>query len=267
VIGLERLQRWWTQHLLHRHRISWPVWRQLLETSPLLARLNKKEQHRLRELTSLFLHRKVLVGADGFELDEMARALIAAQASLLILNLGLDWYDGWSEIIVYPGAFLAPHRERDEAGVVHEGPRGLSGEAWGRGPVILSWSDINPTTRQQRRSGSNVVLHEFAHKIDFLDGAANGIPPLHQGNTVQQWAEVFSRSYADLTQRSDQHAAGIDLYATTNPAEFFAVVTELFFEEPQRLQHSYPAIYDELRRFYRQDPLSRPCADPCNSEV
>jgi Mlc titration factor MtfA (ptsG expression regulator) len=257
VIGLERLQRWWTQHLLHRHRISWPVWRQVLKASPLLARLNKKEQHRLRELTSLFLHRKVLVGADGFELDQTAQALIAAQASLLILNLGLDWYDGWSEIIVYPGAFLAPHRERDEAGVVHEGPRGLSGEAWGRGPVLLSWGDIAPETRQQRRPGSNVVLHEFAHKLDFLDGAANGIPPLHPGNTVQQWAEDFTRAYADLTQHSEHHAAGIDPYATTNPAEFFAVVTELFFEEPQRLQQAYPAIYDELRRFYLQDPLTR----------
>lgn len=253
----ERLQRWWTQRLLHRHRIALPVWRQVLDASPLLARLDKQEQHRLRELASLFLERKVVVGAQGFTLDETARALIAAQACLLILNLGLDWYEGWREIIVYPDAFIAPQRERDAAGVVHEGNRGLSGEAWGRGPVILAWTDIDPSRHNHRHPGSNVVLHEFAHKLDFLDGAANGIPPLHPGNTQQQWASDFTRAYAALGQHNGHGAAAIDPYALTSPAEFFAVVTELFFEAPQRLQHPYPAIYDELRRFYLQDPIRR----------
>jgi Mlc titration factor MtfA (ptsG expression regulator) len=254
---LERLQRWWTQRLLHRHRIPLSVWRQVLDASPLLARLDKQEQHRLRELASLFLQRKVVEGAGGLALDETARALIAAQACLLILNLGLDWFDGWSEVIVYPEAFIAPHRERDEAGVVHEGNRGLSGEAWGRGPVILSWADIDPLMRQLHHPGSNVVLHEFAHKLDFLDGAPNGIPPLHAGNSQPQWAEDFTRAYADLSRHHRHHAAAIDPYATTSPAEFFAVVSEYFFEAPQRLQQPYPAIYDELRRFYLQDPIKR----------
>jgi Mlc titration factor MtfA (ptsG expression regulator) len=257
VIGLERIQRWWTQHLLHRHRMPLPVWRHVLEVSPLLARLNKKEQHRLREMASLFLHRKEIVGSDGFELDEKMRALIASQASLLILNLGLDWYDGWSEIIVYPGAFIAPHQQRDDAGVVHEQNRGLSGEAWSRGPVLLSWADIDPATQDHRRKGGNVVLHEFAHKLDFLDGSANGIPQLHRGINQQEWAADFTRAYADLSQHITRSADKIDRYATTNPAEFFAVVTELFFEDPINLQTPYPAIYDELRRFYRQDPVNR----------
>lgn len=257
MIGLERLRRWWTQRALRRHRIPLPLWQRLLADSPLLARLDKSEQHRLRELASLFLQRKVIVGADGFEPDALARALIAAQASLLILNLGLDWFNGWSEIIVYPDAFVAPHRERDESGVVHQGVRQLSGEAWGRGPVILSWADIDPLSRNHHRSGSNVVLHEFAHKLDLRDGAANGIPPLHRGNTPQQWAEDFSRAYADLNRQRMAQLRGIDPYATTNPAEFFAVMTELFFEEPQRLHDSYPAIYEELRHFYKQDPVGR----------
>ncbi len=257
MIGLERIQRWWTQHLLHRHRIPLPLWQRLLESSALLARLDKKERHRLRELASLFLHRKTIVGADGFEPDQMARALIAAEASLLILNLGLDWYDGWSEIIVYPGAFIAPHQERDEAGVVHQSNRGLSGEAWGRGPVILSWADIDPARRRQRHKGTNVVLHEFAHKLDFLDGAANGIPPLHPGNTQQEWARDFTRAYEDLIHHSQPEANGIDRYATTSPAEFFAVMTELFFEAPARLEKKYAQIYQELCRFYRQDPVRR----------
>ena len=141
--------------------------------------------------------------------------------------------------------------------MVHEGANGLSGEAWGRGPVILSWADIDPSTRDNRHKGSNVVLHEFTHKLDFLDGSANGIPPLHPGNKTQKWAEDFTRAYADLSHHSPHHSGGIDRYATTSPAEFFAVMTELFFEDPRRLQEHYPAIYDELRRFYRQDPVKR----------
>ena len=257
MIGLERSQRWWTQHLLHHYRIPHTVWQRVLTTSPLIARLNKTERHRLRKLASLFLHRKEIVAANGFKLNTTMRALIAAEASLLILNLGLDWYDGWSEIIIYPDAFIATHIERDEAGVVHQVNRGLSGEAWGRGPVILSWSDIDPLTRSHRRKGSNVVLHEFAHKLDFLDGSANGIPSIHPGITQQEWAKDFTRAFADLRHHSHHPATGIDSYATTSPAEFFAVMTELFFEDPGLLQKNYPAIYDEMCRFYRQNPVTR----------
>jgi len=257
MIGLEQLKRWWTQHILHRYCIPLVIWHRVLEISPLLALLDRRERRRLRELSSLLLQRKALVGADGLELDELMRAYIAAQASLLILNLGIKWYDGWSEIIVYPGAFIAPHREQDEAGVVHDGARALSGEAWGRGPVILSWEDIDPSTRAHRHKGSNVVLHELAHKLDFLDGAANGIPPLHSGNRQKQWTEVFTHAFADLCRRNHHQSAGIDRYATTSPAEFFAVMTELFFEDPLRLQKQYPLLYDELHRFYKQDLLLR----------
>ncbi|MCW8827263.1 MAG: zinc-dependent peptidase, partial [Gammaproteobacteria bacterium] len=125
---------------------------------------------------------------------------------------------------------------------------------WGRGPVILSWADIEPARGD---NGSNVVLHEFAHKLDFLDGAANGIPPLHPGNSQQEWARDFTHAYEDLSEHSFHHSGGIDRYATTNPAEFFAVMTEIFFEDPRLLQTQYPKIYDELRRFYRQDPIKR----------
>ncbi len=257
MFGLTQLRRWWTRRILTRHLIPLPVWQHVLDESPLLSALKRHELHQLHKLTSLFLYHKVVVGADNFELDEFMRATIAAQACLLVLNLGLDWFDGWSEIIVYPDAFIAPRREQDAAGVIHEGVNGLSGEAWGRGPVILSWADIDPSTQSQHRKGSNVVLHEFTHKLDFLDGSANGIPPLHLGNTMQDWAEDFTRAYADLSHRSPRHSGGIDRYATTNPAEFFAVMTELFFEAPQRLQENYPSIYDELRHFYLQDPIKR----------
>lgn len=257
MFGLERIHRWRTRRILRRHRIPFTTWRRVLEASPLLGRLDRKEQGRLRELASLFLYRKTIVGAGGLALDETMRVLIAAHASLLVLNLGLDWYDGWREVIVYPDAFIAPRRELDEAGVVSEGYRGLTGEAWLRGPVILSWADFDPATRAHRRRGSNVLLHEFAHKLDFLDGSANGIPPLHAGNRRQEWTDDFSRAYADLGRGRRHHSSGIDSYATTSPAEFFAVTTEVFFEDPGRLQKHYPAVYDELRRFYEQDPVAR----------
>jgi Mlc titration factor MtfA (ptsG expression regulator) len=260
MFGLTRLSRWWTQRILSHHRIPLTLWQEVVSQTPLLSHLPKGESHKLRELASLFLHRKVMVGAGDFELDPFKRATIAAQASLLVLHLGLDWFDGWSEVIVYPAAFIAPHRELDEAGVLHEGSRGLSGEAWGRGPVILSWADIDPLNRNHHK-GSNVVLHEFAHKLDFLDGSANGTPPLHPGNRQQEWAIDFTEAYADLSHHSFHHSGGIDRYATTSPSEFFAVMTELFFEDAQRLQQHYPTIYDELRRFYRQDPINRKVKD------
>lgn len=255
MFGLTRLKRWWTQRILTHHRIPITMWQTVVHQTPLLSHLPKRELGKLRELASLFLHDKAVVGAGDFELEEFMRVSIAAQASLLVLNLGLNWFDGWSEVIVYPDAFVVPRSEMDEAGVLHESDRGLSGEAWSRGPVILSWADIDPSI--QRQSGSNVVLHEFAHKLDFLDGAANGIPPLHPGNSQQQWARDFSRAYDDLTHQSSYHSGGIDRYATTNPAEFFAVMTELFFENPQLLQQHYSAIYDELQHFYKQDPIKR----------
>lgn len=257
MFGLNRLRRWWIQHILLRERIPQSLWRQVLGRVPLLARLPQADVHRLRRLASLFLHEKVVVGAGEFELDELMRVTIAAQACLLVLNLGLDYFDGWSEVIVYPDAFVVPHTRRDEAGVVHEGQRGLSGEAWGRGPVILSWSDIRADAGRHHPPGSNVVLHEFAHKLDYLNGTANGMPPLHPDIVRERWTEDFTRAYEGLYQQvRHHHRTAINAYASESPAEFFAVVTEYFFEAPETLYAHYPAVYDEMRRFYRQEPLA-----------
>ncbi len=260
---LHRLHRWWWQRLLRRQRIPARLWKRLLASVPALASLDRAEAHRLRELASLFLHQKTLVGANGFAVDEQQRALIAAQASLLVLNLGLDWYSGWSEIIIYPEPFIVRHPQRDEAGVVHDESQQLGGEAWGRGPVILAWSEIDPSL--QHRRGHNVVLHEFAHKLDLLDGAANGIPPLHAGFKAAEWAEAFTQAYGELARGHHYRGVGIDPYAGSSPAEFFAVMTELFFVDPLHLQRELPRVYEVLRRFYRQDPVrrvSKPRAHP-----
>lgn len=254
---MNRLQRWWQQRFLRKHRIPLRIWEAALSQSAALAPLNGEERHRLRELASRFLHGKSIVGAQGLAVTDEMRVVIAAQACLLILNLDLDFFDGWHEIIVYPDSFVVAREERDEAGVVHQTRHALGGEAWGRGPVILSWADTRPGARPHGR-GSNVILHEFAHKLDMLNGAANGMPPLHADMSRSAWTEALSSAYDDLHHRlQHDHQTAIDPYAVENPAEFFAVLTETFFELPQLLHATYPQVYEVFKQFYRQDPLSR----------
>lgn len=253
---LKRYQRFLLQRHLRRSRIPYNQWRSVVNQVPLLHRLPHREHHRLRQLTSLFLDRKTIVGAGDFVVNERMRVTIAAQACVLILKLNLDYFNGWVEVIVYPDAFVVSHNEADEAGVIHQQSRALGGEAWGRGPVILSWGDIDPLGRE-KAVGHNVVLHEFAHKLDMLNGPADGLPPLHHGMILKHWSEDFSQVYSKLRKQvAEHHHTSIDPYAAVNPAEFFAVVSETFFEAPERLWHHYPALYEELRSFYRQDPLT-----------
>jgi len=161
-------------------------------------------------------------------------------------------------VLVYPDAFIVPSSQLDEAGVVHSGQHALGGEAWGRGPVILSWADIEPQRHQAHGHPTNVVLHEFAHKLDMLNGAANGMPPLHHTMQPGQWSGDFLQAYNKmLRQVEGGHRGRIDPYAVTSPAEFFAVVTEFFFERPVLLQRELPAVYSRLAEFYRQEPLQR----------
>jgi Mlc titration factor MtfA (ptsG expression regulator) len=254
---MNRLQRWWQQRFLRKHRIPLHLWEQAVAQLDLLQRLDVGERHRLRELSSHFLHEKAIVAAGGLELNDEMRVLIAAQACLLILNLDMDYFSGWREVIVYPDAFVARHESHDEAGVVHEEARGLDGEAWGQGPVILAWADARPGARPHGE-GSNVILHEFAHKLDMLNGVANGMPPLHSDMSRVAWTEVLTVAYEDLCAHLDRHRhAPIDPYAAENPAEFFAVVSETFFEQSRLLKEVYPKVYEQFSLFYRQDPLLR----------
>ena len=254
---MNRLQRWWQQRSLRKYRISLHLWQTALSQCAVIAPLDAEERHRLRELASLFLHDKNIVGAQGMEVTEEVRVLIAAQACLLILNLDLDYFTGWREVIVYPDSFVVDHKVHDEAGVVHETRHALGGEAWGKGPVILSWQDASPGA-YPHGPGSNVILHEFAHKLDMLNGVANGMPPLHDDMSRPTWTEALSSAYHDLYQQLERHhQTAIDPYAAESPAEFFAVLSETFFEQPQRLYENYPKVYEVFKQFYRQDPLSR----------
>lgn len=254
---LNALTQWWRRRIVQRHPIDNRLWQRVMDELPLLRGLATEERIRLRYWTTLLLHRKSIYGVQGLEVDEHMKLVVAAQAALLILNLDLDYYRGWSSIVLYPGGFLSRHEERDEAGVVHLEEDERIGESWQRGPVILSWEDARPGAHPFG-SGSNVVIHEFAHKLDMLTGDPNGLPPLHPGMRVDAWSRSFSAAYEDLERRLERgEEPPVDPYAAENPGEFFAVFSELFFELPGLLKAHYPEVYEQLRQFYRQDPAAR----------
>lgn len=217
--------------------------------------LPEAERCRLRELVTLFLHDKAIHGAGGLVMREEIRMAVAIQACILILNLDLSYFRGWSEVIVYPDEFVVDYEYADEDGVVHRVREPMAGESWLQGPVILSWAD---TAAADQGGGYNVVIHEFAHKIDMLNGDANGFPPLHPDMRREAWSGAFGAAYADFCARVER-AAGLpfDSYAAEDPAEFFAVASEAFFEVPRAVQAGYPEVYRQLALFYRQDPLRR----------
>lgn len=250
-------KRWRKARALSRARIPIDLWERVVEDALLHFNLDHQELHRLRELASLFLQRKTISAASGHEVDDYQRVVIASQACLLILNLDLDYYDGWHEVIVYADSFYVPMQQPDEIGLVHEQRVLLGGEAWGTGPLLLSWQDARPGNHIHGK-GSNVILHEFAHKIDMLNGAANGMPPLHPDMKREEWTAAFSHRYEQLVEQVERHHhTRIDPYAAENPAEFFAVITEEFFEVPERIHRYYPKVYHQLQLFYRQHPLQR----------
>jgi Mlc titration factor MtfA (ptsG expression regulator) len=249
------LRNWKRQRVLRQSRLDEARWRAVAMRFPFVQALSEHELARLRDCVVLFLHDKAFSAAAGLELAQDMRLNIATQACVLILNLDLDYYRGWSEIIVYPAQFLPRHQYTDENGVVHETAHPHMGEAWLRGPVVLSWDDVNATDYPD---GVNVVIHEFAHKLDMLNGDANGFPPLHADMSRREWVAALRAAYENFCARVD---AGedtlIDPYASESPGEFFAVLSEVFFEAPDLLRAEYPAVYDQLRRFYRQDPAAR----------
>ena len=234
--------------------VSEDDWRNALAL-PLFARLNETERTRLRTLAERLIRGKAFSAAAGAEIDGAVCATIAVQAALPVLNLDIDSYGRWQEIIIYPAEFVPEREEMDDAGVVHHVRHPMSGEAWEGGPVVLSLEDV---AWSGLCDGYNVVIHEFAHKLDMANGAANGLPRLHSGIRTEEWAGAFTPAFEHFCRRVNVgEETEIDSYASENPAEFFAVLTEYFFELPVVLHQSYPAVYGLMQRYYRQDPLSR----------
>ncbi len=273
----------WLRNLFQSRKPEIPesLWQACLAQLPFLGRLPPEDLQRLKQASETLLARKSFIGAGGLELSDEIAVLIAAQACLPVLHLTLDLYRDMAGIIVYPSAFIIPQTEVDEAGVVHEWREPVSGEAVDAGgAVVLSWEDA----AEVDAPGYNVVIHEFVHKIDMLDGVPNGCPPFlaayHAGIDRKAWQATFSEAFADFTRRVEQleallpadfdgedpdHAERydalfadlpVDPYAARNPAEFFAVASEAFFVWPEPLAEDYPAVYDLLERYYRQDPLA-----------
>ncbi len=245
------------RYTLSHHPIPFKIWEALLHKSEIFQGLSAVERAHLRELATLFLQRKSLNGVQGLMLTTEMAVAIAAQACLPILKLGLGYFDGWVEVVIYPAAFRVRRKQIDSSGVVSQEEQALSGEAWLQGGVILAWEEI-ATDLAQVRSGRNVVIHELAHKLDMLNGSANGMPPLHPNMKRPHWTDAFSQAFNSLSHKlAHHHHPTINPYAATAPAEFFAVVSEYFFTAPHTLRHHYPAVYDQLVLFYRQDPASR----------
>jgi Mlc titration factor MtfA (ptsG expression regulator) len=253
----EAIRKWRRSRILATSAIPDPLWREALEALPFLAVYTETEIDRLRERVVLFLSDKSIVAARGFQVTPLMRLMIAIQACVLTLNLDPRLYDGWENVIVYPDEFVTELEYEDEIGVVHRRNEPLAGEAMPGGPVVLSWPDIEASA-DWSTSGMNLVIHEFAHKIDMRSGEANGCPPLPPELPPQKWQKTMAAAYENFRERvQDGEETAIDPYAADSPAEFFAVLSEVFFAEPTLLQTEYPAVYQLFTWFYRQDPASR----------
>ena len=250
---IRAFRAWRRQRAADRIQVSEAQWAATEARLPCLGHLDADDRARLRVMTREFLAEKEWASAGDLRLSPDMQLSIALQACLPVLNLGLDHYRGWVGIVVYPGDFVIPRQVVDEDGVVHEFDDEVMGEAWHGGPVLLSWFDDPEET-----AGINVVIHEFAHKLDMRSGEADGTPPLHEGMSRKSWNAAMGAAFHDFRRRVDAgEDTALDPYAAELPTEFFAVSSEAFFEDPAMLRAEYPEVYAQLRLFYRQDPLAQ----------
>lgn len=203
----------------------------------------------------IFLGEKRFEGCGGLKITDEIRVTIAAQASILLLHQEeTDYYPLLQSILVYPHAYRARDVRRVEGGLVREGVSLRGGESWRQGAVVLSWDDVKRNAADIH-DGHNVVFHEFAHQLDQEDGSADGAPILPGRSRYLAWARVLGAEYQELLNAiEERRRSDIDEYGATNPAEFFAVLTECFFEKPLSLKRKHPELYKQLEFFYRQDP-------------
>jgi hypothetical protein len=223
-----------------------PYWRLLPEA----------DRRELGGLAQIFLAEKSFEGCDGLEITDEIRLTIAAHACILLLHRATDVYPFLVSILVYPRAFVAPLREHGPDGVVIEEDEERDGESWDTGALILSWEDCVESVASPR-DGYNVMIHEFAHQLDDEAGIADGVPRLDDKALAAEWTRAFEREFEALGKRADKRIPTLlDWYGSESPAEFFAVLTETFFEKPAALKARHPELYGLIARFYRQDPAA-----------
>jgi len=230
-------------------------WRAIIEKNvPYVACLPPEDREELAGLIQVFLAEKRFEGCNGLEITDEVRVTIAAQACVLLLHRPTDDYPNLVSILVYPTAYLAPSGRHPVDGSPPDAPQARLGESWTRDVMVLAWDSV-VSGASDIRDGHNVVLHEFAHQLDQEDGAGDGAPVLPRRSMYVAWARVLGHDFDELVRATERHHRTlIDRYGATNPAEFFAVATETFFEKPRQLRAKHPALYSQLQEFYRQDP-------------
>jgi MtfA peptidase len=232
------------------------AWRTILRRRmPLLRRLPADLQLQLKRHMQVFLAEKPFIGCNGLEVTEEMRVLVAAQACLLILNRPSDYFPNLRQVLLYPSAYWVDRREGGAGGVQHERREARSGESWVQGQVILSWPDVLAGAADPV-DGQNLVIHEFAHQLDQERGRATGAPYLGERARYARWAAVMNAEYRRLREQlARSEPTLLSPYAATEPAEFFAVASEVFFEQPLAMAQHHAALYGELARYYRVNPI------------
>ncbi len=240
-----------------RHSRPFPdAWNAVLESNaPFRSRLTSQRRERLDQAIVHFVDSHSWEGCGGLEVREEHQATIAAHAMRLTMGFEGDFLDDVKTILLYPSAYHARQRQHVGSGVIVEGDSQRLGESWYHGPVILSWEDIQ-SQRKRPVCTHNVILHEFAHQLDYRNGSdADGIPPIASKEQAEQWIAVTESAFLRLRATYERGQCNcIDEYATTNPAEFFAVTTEVFFESPDLLFKHWPDLFQVMQRYYLQDP-------------
>jgi len=217
--------------------------------------LTPDTRQKLQGLIQIFLAEKHFEGCGGLDITDEVRITIAAQACILLLGHETDIYPRLQTVLVYPHAYIAHMTQRHSDGTVMESLQVRIGETWSQGSLVLAWDDVKQSASDVH-DGHNVVFHEFAHQLDYESGAAEGAPRLPDRSSYIAWARVLGKEYQSLLDNLEHHRKTLlDSYAATNPAEFFAVVTEFFFEKPVQLKNCHPELYEQLRMFYQQDPV------------
>jgi len=232
------------------------AWRKIIQQRmPYFRQMPVDLQLQLKKHIQVFLAEKTFIGCNGVKITDEIKITISAQACLLLLNRKTDYYPKLQTILVYPRAFVTEQQRKNVDGVQHTQKRVLAGESWEFGKVVLSWQDTLDGA-QVTDDGRNVVIHEFAHQLDQENGKANGAPILHKGQSYQCWAEVFSTQFELLKMQAKKGTPSLfDYYGATEPAEFFAVASEVFFEQAKQLYNEYPELYQQLKQYYHLDPI------------
>src|SRR5664279_5112267 len=232
-------------------------WRAIIEKNvPYVACLSPEDRQELFGHVQVFLAEKHFEGCGGLQMTDEARVTIATQACVLLLHRQADYYPNLVSVLVYPTTYLVRGGRHTADGLVAEGPQARLGESWARDVVVLAWDSVL-SGAADIHDGHNVVLHEFAHQLDQEGNAGDGVPILPRRSMYVAWARVLGHDFDQLVRETEHHHRTlIDQYGATNPAEFFAVATETFFEKPRQLRVKHPELYSQLQQFYRQDPAA-----------